>query len=112
MQTIGGTKGSQAYYYSNLVEQSYAMVSLLSSYVPTSLLPSLNSTLPGLVPLPLGPTSALEANSLNLRDNIPEGDTEGIPLQFVFEPVNCRIFYTVDSVAEPVRLWEQVVGVA
>jgi hypothetical protein len=47
-----------------------------------------------------------------LRDNIPHGDTEGIPLQFVFEPANCRVFYTAGSVSEPVRLWEQVVAVA
>ncbi|KAE9364686.1 hypothetical protein N431DRAFT_474269 [Stipitochalara longipes BDJ] len=112
MQAIGGTKGSQAYYYSNLVEQSEAMVSNLSSYVPKSLISSLNDTLPGLNPLPLGDPSALAKNSLNLRDNISEGDTQGIPLQFIFEPANCRIFYTADSVTEPAALWEQVVGVA
>jgi hypothetical protein len=54
----------------------------------------------------------LKKNSLNLRDNIPEGDGQGIPLQFVFEPANCRVFYTAGSVIEPARLWEQVVDVA
>ena len=112
MQAIGGTKGSQAYYYNNLVQQSGAMVSLLADYVPESLVSSLNDTVPGLNPLPLGYPSALALNSLNLRDNIPEGDTEGIPLQFIFEPANCRIFYTPDSVIKPIALWEQVVGIA
>jgi hypothetical protein len=97
MQAIGGVKGSQAYYFNNLQQQSNNLMNpLISKYIPKSLLPSVNATLPGLVDLPLGDpsTAGLKKYGLNLRDNIPQGDTEGIPLQFILEPANCRIFYT------------------
>jgi hypothetical protein len=80
--------------------------------IPSSLIPAAEATFPGLINLPLGDPSALASYSLNLRDNIPQGDTEQIPLQFIFEPADCRIFYTAETVSSPSALWEYVAGVA
>jgi hypothetical protein len=80
--------------------------------VPSSFLSQINDTLPGLIPLPLGFPDSLSGYSVNLQDNIPEGDTEQIPLQFVFEPADCRVFYTRDTVLGQNRLWEYASDVA
>jgi hypothetical protein len=51
---------------------------------------------------------------LNPRDNIAEGDEEGggVLLEFVFEGVDCRDFYMLQTVVNPRVLWGIVVGIA
>ncbi|TVY83851.1 Peptidase S41 family protein [Lachnellula suecica] len=115
MQAIGGVKGSQAFVYASLQQSSTTVLDpLLSQFIPQALLPSINSTLPGLIDLPLGDPSpaGLKNYGINLRDTIPLGDTQGIPLQFVFEPADCRIFYTPETVFNPSALWEQAHDIA
>ncbi|PVH71096.1 hypothetical protein DL98DRAFT_616536 [Cadophora sp. DSE1049] len=113
MQAIGGTKGAQAYTFDNLVTQTaYLDTSVVGPYVSDELAALANDTLPGLTPLPLGSERALAGYGLNLRDNIPPGDDAGIPLQFIFEPANCRIYYTPVTVDNPLPLWEQVYDIA
>ncbi|KAK0128759.1 hypothetical protein ONS95_000710 [Cadophora gregata] len=113
MQAIGGTKGAQAYTFDNLVSQTaYLGTSIVGPYISDELLALANDTLPGLNPLPFGSQSALAEYGINLRDSIPPGDDAGIPLQFVFEPVNCRIYYTPVTVDNPRVLWEQVYDIA
>lgn len=46
-----------------------------------------------------------------MRDNIPQGDDAQTPLQFVFEPANCRIFYSFLTASHPHMLWEHVADV-
>ena len=43
--------------------------------------------------------------SVNLRDQIRE-DQAGIPLQFVYEAADCRIFYTKDTYNNYSNLWQ------
>jgi len=108
MQAIGGTKGSQLINFDLIAENSQEFVTLtISPYIPSAFTADLNSTLPGLNPLPFGLNNlaGLHNYGVNLRDNIAEGGD--IPLQFVFEPSDCRIFYTSDSVRDPLALWEQ-----
>lgn len=42
----------------------------------------------------------------NLRDQIRENGT--VPLQFLYEPANCRLYYTVDSIYNMSQLWQDV----
>lgn len=113
MQAIGGTKGTQVLPFTELVTSTeFITDDAISQYIPGSLINSVNDTLPGLVPLPLGDPTDLKSYQLNLKDNIPQGDTAGIPLQFVFEPANCKIFFTLDTVFEPMNLWRQVHDIA
>ncbi|CZR62937.1 uncharacterized protein PAC_12834 [Phialocephala subalpina] len=113
MQAIGGTKGSLAQPFAQIQQLSQAVYNA-SEYIPSSLLELANSTLPGLNPLPLGANSAtaLKSWSVNGADNIPRGDDLQIPLQFVFEPANCRIFYSESTVLSPRDLWMQVADIA
>jgi hypothetical protein len=87
---------------------------LSNGLVPDDLLDLANETFPGLgvVPLPLGDPTAIGKYSLNMRDNIPQGDDSQTPLQFVFEPANCRIYYNFMTASHPHKLWEYVADVA
>jgi hypothetical protein len=47
------------------------------------------------------------ALGINLRDQVRPNDTE--PLQFKYEPADCRIFYTLANVFNYTRLWSDAV---
>ncbi|KAL5313619.1 hypothetical protein ACEPPN_018040 [Leptodophora sp. 'Broadleaf-Isolate-01'] len=113
MQAIGGTKGAQAYTFNNFATQTaYLNSPVVGPYISDDLAAKANATLPGLVNLPLGSPHSLANYGINLRDNIPPGDDAGIPLQFVFEPASCRIYYTPQTVINPLTLWLQVHDIA
>ncbi|KAF2710747.1 hypothetical protein K504DRAFT_429018 [Pleomassaria siparia CBS 279.74] len=46
---------------------------------------------------------------VNSLDNIRKGDKEGIPLEFVYEAADCKLFYTLESLRSPVALWKTAV---
>ncbi|KAF9631369.1 hypothetical protein BFW01_g2231 [Lasiodiplodia theobromae] len=46
----------------------------------------------------------------NLRDQIRENGT--VPLQFLYEPANCRLYYTVDNIYNMSQLWQDVATAA
>jgi len=83
-----------------------------SQYIPPSLLQTAQDTFPGLTNLPLGDPADLKKYSLNLQDSIPLDDDAQVPLQFVFEPADCRIFYTADMVQEQNAVWQYAHDVA
>jgi hypothetical protein len=112
VQAIGGTKGSLSTGYQELSVLSQNVQTFLSEYIPKDLIDASNETMPGLSYLPLGSPDALKTFSVNSRDNIPQGDDSGIPLQFIFEPADCRIFYTAETVVSPANLWSQVHDIA
>ena len=58
---------------------------------------------------PLGSKAYLLAGArVNLRNAVRDSDTTQTPLQFVYEPANCRLFYTVDDVYDMTALWTRV----
>jgi hypothetical protein len=97
--------------FSNLQQTSQFFMNN-TKYIPANLLATAKDTFPGLVPLPLGSPAALSKYNLNAQDNIPEGDSQQIPLQFVFEPADCKIFYTAQTLLNPNALWAYVHDVA
>lgn len=105
-------KGSAAYPFSNLQTISSFVASSLVEHVPENLVQQASESLLGLVDLPLGGPESLARCSLNLRDNIPEGDEVGIPLEFVLEPADYRIWYDRNNALSPLALWEQVHDIA
>jgi hypothetical protein len=111
VQAIGGTKGSMVQPFSNLQQTSQFFMNN-TKYIPASLLATAKDTFPGLVPLPLGSPTALSKYNLNAQDNVPLNDPQQIPLQFVFEPADCKIFYTAQTLLNPNALWAYVHDVA
>lgn len=52
-------------------------------------------------------------SSINVRDNILRDRVEdGLPAQFIYEPTDCRLFYTPLSIVDPVEQWRQVAEAA
>jgi hypothetical protein len=113
MQTVGGTKGSQAYpYESQVLASAYIDYAEVRPYIPKTAAETYKDILPGFRPLPLGSINDLQSYSVNLRDSFPVDDDAGVPRQFIFEPADCKIFYTPRTVQDPVALWEYVYDVA
>ncbi|KAI9707930.1 MAG: hypothetical protein M1820_004349 [Bogoriella megaspora] len=107
-QAIDGTKARCGSFFIGKV-QSTSKLLKANNVVPTDQLALADSTFPGLKSLPF--VSDLSKFNINLRDNIPEGDDQQVPLQFIFEPADCRIFYTAQSVTQPREVWKQVADV-
>lgn len=66
----------------------------------------LASILPG--PFPIRPFYA----SVNILDNIREGDESMTPTQFTNETANCRLWYTAETAVDVMELWAMVADVA
>ena len=49
---------------------------------------------------------------LNVRDGIRQGDETQTPLQFVYEAVDCRIWYEASMTVDVEVMWERAVDVA
>ncbi|KAI9819463.1 MAG: hypothetical protein M1827_006911 [Pycnora praestabilis] len=104
MQGVGGTKGAQEYTFQNIYDTASATYSLGTEAQQEEW----NSTDLALDPTPLGRSSQ---SSVNLRDNIREGDTSQTPLQFVYEAADCRIFYTPSMITNVQNLWNSVANI-
>ena len=49
---------------------------------------------------------------MNARDGIRPGDTTETPLQFVYQPADCRIYYTPEMAVDQVATWKTVADTA
>lgn len=89
MQAVSGTRGAQ-YYTSDL----------LNSDISTAI--ELNETANDALP-PREEDVLITYLTFNLCDQIRKG--ENIPLQFIYEAANCRIFYTPSTIFNYTALW-------
>ena len=93
MQAASGTRGSEAYSNNDLDLDMLLAVELNSSLA--TILPNRN--------IDFWVTYA----GFNLRDQIRQGET--VPLQFTYEPADCRIFFTPHTVYNFENLWNYVI---
>jgi len=49
---------------------------------------------------------------VNARDGIRKGDAGQTPLQFVYQPADCRIYYTPEMVIDETAVWKTVADTA
>jgi len=89
MQAVSGARGAQ-YYTSDL----------LDSDISTAI--DLNETANEVLP-PREEDVFITYLTFNLRDQIRKGET--MPMQFVYEAANCRIFYTPSTIFNYTALW-------
>lgn len=58
---------------------------------------------------PLGSKASLLIGArINFRNAVRDSDASQTPLQFVYEPANCRLFYTIDDMYDMTALWGRV----
>ena len=95
MQTVGGSKGAE----------SYDAFSLDNDIETAS---SFNSSVKSQLPQNRDDVDFIYTYAgFNLKDAIRKG--EDTPLQFVYEPADCRIFYTQNTVYNYINLWNYVI---
>ncbi|KAF2397154.1 hypothetical protein EJ06DRAFT_566892 [Trichodelitschia bisporula] len=102
IQAVGGVKGTNAWSWlgniRNMVQESVAMATAdQSKKMKNSELDQYNSDLP---------FQRSVASGVNNRDGIRKGDSTGTPLQFVYEPADCRLFYTLQMTVDATAMWK------
>lgn len=105
MQAVGAVKGAQTYAYGVILEaigDIFAEKTLTSAQTKTleekygDIVEPANYALSRAAP---------EMASVNVRNNIREGDESATPLQFVYEAADCRLFFTAEMYAEQSLIW-------
>ncbi|KAF2710765.1 hypothetical protein K504DRAFT_475718 [Pleomassaria siparia CBS 279.74] len=112
MQGVSGSKGSQVYTWSQVyTEAAGAFLGLTKASQK-----KLNDTDIGKLVYTTRPLqrSAYQSNGqsasvINLRDNIRDDDTGAVPLNFIYEAADCRLFYTADMVRDTTNVWKKAV---
>lgn len=56
-------------------------------------------------------TGRLSSAAINYRNNYRRGDATDTPLQFVKDYADCRLWYTMPMLYDPVAVWDAVVDV-
>ncbi|PLB48692.1 hypothetical protein P170DRAFT_382985 [Aspergillus steynii IBT 23096] len=91
MQAPSGTRGARAY-DTRLIDEDIKIAQQMD-----------NSTQEVLPPRDLD--FLISTASVNLRDQVRHNDRTNLPLQFVYEPANCRIFFTPKTWYNYTNLW-------
>lgn len=47
-----------------------------------------------------------EGTGVNSRDGLRANDTSGVPLQFIYEEANCRLYYTPEMTVDITAVWQ------
>jgi hypothetical protein len=106
IQAVGGIKGTNDFAYDDIF--FYAQVPYAYQYKHSAAF--YNKTA-------LGEYNNLAivrsgATAINVRDGIRQGDTTGTPLQFRYEPADCRIYYTPAMAVDQTAAWKTVADTA
>ena len=91
MQAVGGSRGAQAYHAIAHDED----IEFAKRVNRSLILPDRRAA------------KYVDYASFNLKDSVRQGDS--VPLQFLYEPATCRIFYTTRTVYNYLNLWNYVV---
>ena len=117
MQAVGGVKGTNDYDWLSiyiLANDTLTLAPYSSSYSSPSQLAFLanNSEIGQIVSATLPFERSTDGDGyVNARDGIRAGDTTGTPVQFVYEPADCRIWYEREMLYDVTAMWERVYDV-
>jgi hypothetical protein len=110
MQGVGGTKGAQVFAWDDIQVRMQAIFFLGSpaqraQWNKTDLGRTAFAT-------QLFKRSAYQggqiAGGVNLKDNLRQGDASKIPLEFIYEAADCRMFFTAGMVNDVTQVWKGV----
>lgn len=120
MQGVGGTRGSQLLKFDSIIRHMNTTLQL-TSFIhgqkaaedlvqKTAVGKLLNSSQLRRRSAHFNPDERV-FGAVNSLDSLRENDTHGVPLEFVYEAADCRLFYTQASFFNPVSLWEMAADV-
>lgn len=95
MQTASGTRGAQIYTAEN-IDADIAVAEYFNA-TTSDLLPDRDEDV------------LITFLGVNLRDQVRK-DQEDVPVQFLYDAADCRIFYTIDTASNYSRLWTYAVN--
>jgi hypothetical protein len=106
-QAVGGVKGTNNFEWENIqytVEAVYTYSSPqdAAQYHKNTALARYDSN------IPFYRIAYSGASSINFRDGIRKGDQAQVPLQFVYEPADCRIYWTKEMTVDISAAWKSV----
>jgi len=111
MQGVGGTKGAQVFSWDDIQVRMQAAFFLGSpaqraQWNKTDLGRTAFAT-------QLFTRSAYRggqvAGGVNLKDNLRQGDASKMPLEFMYEAADCRMFFTAPMISDVTQVWKGVV---
>jgi len=97
MQAASGSRGARGYHVTDVLDPNIEFVQEILANSITSdvnFLPNRTQAL----------TFSVSYAEINLKDQVRKG--EHIPLQFIYDAANCRIFYTPKTVYNQTALWQ------
>ncbi|KAF2463622.1 peptidase S41 family protein-like protein [Lindgomyces ingoldianus] len=101
IQAIGGVKGTNNYawnYIQNLGQQAVEIA-------PEGQDEKYNTTFkPFYANIPYN--RAATNPGANVRDGLRQNDTSGVPLQFIYEEADCRLYYTPEMTVDATAIWK------
>ncbi len=106
IQAVGGVKGTNDYPYDYILQSVEYPFKIQhyhdDAYYNTTALGAYSD-----LPLQRGVNWVV-----NARDGIRQDDTEEVPLQFVYQPADCRIYYTPAMAVDQAAAWKTVADTA
>jgi len=115
MQALGATKGRAFWSFESILSSVQHATRGLSTISELSEHSQLNSTMPLLShfsDLPLRRTFRPDAAGVNGVNHIRVGDENRMPLQFVRDEADLRLFFTRDMLVSKEKVWERVAEMA
>jgi hypothetical protein len=112
MQLLGGVKGGQYWPLrtaSRYIHEAYEIASVASSRGDPVLTPAEMARYRDMAPLPVKEFplrfDKYGSSGVNFR-NAYSAEDENTPLQFVYEPADCRLFFTAETAVRPEMMWK------
>ena len=115
MQLVGGTRGTEAYEFSQLSDAAARVLSYIEERRSNGSESTLSETeftqFKDLMPMPLANLSLqCGGGSVNLRNGYDRYVQTNTPLEFLSQEASCRLYYTAENVLRPETAWRDAVG--
>lgn len=107
MQGVGATKGSEVNTFADIAFASNAAADAANATTKDFLQHELADIVPGALVLSARSSDG-KGVSINLRNNLRQGDDTYTPLQHVYEAADCRFFYTAAMLPKQVLVYKMV----
>jgi len=98
IQAIGGVKGVNNYQYGFIQQLAQYAIRFQPSLNESMLRKDYFSDLPY--------NRASGGPGVNTRDGLRQNDTSGVPLQFMYEEADCRLYYTPEMTVDASSIWK------
>ncbi|KAI1496509.1 peptidase S41 family protein [Biscogniauxia marginata] len=107
MQSIAGVEGAQVFLFSEISSLASAVIELAPKRCQAELLAGELGVLADGYVLKRG-IDPVNAGAINGKNAFSPSDSQ-TPLQFLYEPANCRFFYTAEMLSKPELVWQRTV---